>query len=1712
MTQSPNPEPNPNPPENERPSRSARIWRRIALTVGGVGLIGGVAAIFAVRYFLDERLIPIAEDALSDLINRPVEIGDITRVSLTGATVDGATIPPTDTQPDYATVETVQVGFNPVEVAIDFIRNREIPIDITLENPELSLVEDEPGQWLDTQIDAGDGEEGGLQVIVEVVRVDDATIIANPYPQPEDVTGEQVAAEPVVFQDIDAIAATREEYRYISFEATGEPRAGGTFALQGEVDTETLRVNAMVQSNNLPAAELASLLPLPVQVGSGLISTNVDVQYRQDEPITLDGTAQVRDILATTEFTPEPIVDLDSRLRFQGQEVALEDTTLRYGRIPVEVGGSVDLEEGFDLNAQIPLVSLRDLQTTLNIEAGVPVGGAFQATVDVTGPLDQPVATGSFSNVQTVQVDQVEFDTVAADFRLTPPVFDLTRLQIIPTVGGEITGTGQANLEADGGLVATLNATLPGDAIAQTYNVSLPQDITIGQVNADIEVFGPFDNIQAVAQFQLPGGTYPGQGEIRYGDQIIRVQDTQFQVEGGTLNASAIARLDQQTWQATLDAEGVQIADLVPPGTVQRAAGILSADLQLAGRLDEFDLATIQAAGTAQLTETDIQLVEEASLIDPGTYAADFRWTGSGVQIAQFTGPGIQATGFVGVDVAGAPEIGQFDLDVALDDYRLARLEPFLPAQVNEQVDVAGTASFLGAVTGTLENPAVLGNLRLDNFAVNQFGFDAPLAGEVQFSLAEGGALDLVSTGAGVDERIAVRLNDEYFPTAFLIRNTLLEDEVTVVQGQTENDILVAEVANLPLSAFEYRPAPEANLGIVRGVVNANLAVNVADLSNPNGVAQVAIANPGVGTIIAESFTGQVRYADQVVDLSEGVLLLENSRYLLAAELGLTPDLPFDAQVVIDEAQIQDILTTLQWYTYEDINRGLAAPDYAGAEALDVLSVGRPGADLLTQLAYSSKFIGLLVELELQEAEGFAVPELGSLQGNYTGQISASGSLAEGLPGIAAEFDVQGENWEWGRFDAPNEFVVAGAFAEETLFLNQARFESEETLLAFEGVVGTQDLAGQLVAENVSVAFIEGVAQNFIDIPADLEGDLNLVADLSGRIQNPEVQATVAIANPQINDEPLETIEVVAEYDDAILTFDGAIAADATRQATFDGIVPYAFPFMTIQPNRDELAVEAVVQDEGIALVNLFTEGQVEWQEGSGLVVVQVTGPLEDPRIQGTAQLQDGVVSTEILEDPITNITGTAAFDLSRIQVEALSAQLNGQEIQASGSIPVLVPITDPEDPLVITFNEVPIDLEVPAGIDLNFNASVDGQVIITGAVLTPIISGDLGLRDGEVDVFRGFAAGLFPFGATTPAVREELVEEEIEEESDLDLAEIEAELERRGFPVSIARILEAPITGTGDPENFLDQVRLDDLRIALSDDLEIQGNPLFNLSASGDLIVNGTLADPRPDGTIELVSGWINLYTTQFLLDRDAPNTATFNPEGGVNPYLDVTLVARVREVDVVAVGPSPLVTDPLSIFDSPEVVDQSAIPTFGSVQTILVTARVEGTAQELADFSAGNTAGNTISEDLEVADQGGVLELSSDPPRSDRQIVALIGGGLLDTITGGDTAIAAASFIGSGTLANIGSDIADRLGLDFFRIFPTTDLDGESGAPIAIGVEAGINITRDLSFTVLEVLGSTGSPEFGLRYQLTDRILLRSVSDLSGDYRGVLEYRIQF
>lgn len=1654
MTNSHSPAPNPQDPD-PRSTRSLTFrLLRASIVLGGIVIVIGVAGTLAARYFIFNRLVPLVEDSLSDLINRPVEIGEVERFSLWGITLDGASIPATETEIDSATVETVRVNFNPVEVIADLIRDRELPLNIVLIDPEINAVEDEEGRWLRLQLKPPSGEEPPIRVVVEQVQARDAELNLAPYPR----TGEN-AVDPVILENIEAIARIRNNNQLIAFDVTGEPASGGTLASEGEVDLDTDQLNAVIRSSDVDLAALTSLVPLPLTVESGMISSNLGIQLKFDrldsiaEAIAFNGTAQVQDVSTTLEAAPQPITNLNSRLRFQGQEIALEDTQLNYGQIPIEAGGSLNLATGYELTAEVPEVSVETLRDTLNIQTDLTTSGAFRADVRVMGPLSQPQVLGTTQTVEPLQVDQVSFDDVFARFTFTAPQLQVPEIRLIPTTGGEITGRGEASLEANGGLAFDIQANnLQGDAIARDYGANLPAEFRIGQIDAEIDLFGQFDNIQAIANWRLPTATYPGQGEIRYAGSTVRLQNTRLQAEGGTVAAEAIAQLDSGNWQATINGSGVAVNRFV-----STLDGTLSADVEFAGNFNNLDLSAIQAQGQAQIANALLRLPDTPPLIDQGTWSTQFRWAGNGIQVQDFTAPGIDADGFIAVALDGAPSISNFDLNVALQNYDLTRLEAFIPDAAQERVAIAGQADFAGQLTGTLANPQVAGQLQLSNFGVNEFAYDSPLQGNLQFALQEGGNLDL---SGDETERIALSLNDQYLPSAFLIRNGEI-----LAQGQTQGDILQASIQNFPLGLLNLRPAADQGLGEVSGILNANVNVDIANLSDPTLVGAVAIARPGVGYIIADSFTGRIRYADATATLTDGDLQFEESQYLLNATAMLDPELQFQGELVATPGRIEDILTVLQIFELDDFARALTPPIYGDAADLATLDVGKPQAPLYDakepdQIDYLTQILAQLQERQ-QQQQTAVIPPLETLEGEFSGTVSVAGSAEAG---VVADFDLEGQDWAWGPYDQPNQFVVSGNYEDGTVTLEPFRFESVDSLLAFSGQVGTGTQSGQFIAENIPISFIEG----FVALPIDVGGDINAVADLSGTLDNPTVEGEISIANATLSQEPLDSAQVMFGYADARLEFDGAVAVEEPNSLMLSGNIPYAFPFMAVQPDSEEIRVAANVSDEGLVLIDILSQGQLSWEDGSGDVDLTVQGTLDQPLIRGTAIIRDAVIASQALSEPLTDTTARIAFDLDQIRVQTFEASLGSGQVSAQGTIPIFEGSSaTPDNPLRVNFANVPFDLE------RGFSAEVGGQVVITNAALNPAIGGKINIRDGRVNPIALVRGGD---GATaeTPA-------EPSSSPSDPENLTVTPEGEE---PTFIARA-EENAEALQDPDfgPVGDRIQFNDLILQLEDSLVIANSPFYNIRAEGGFTVNGTLNDIRPDGTIRLASGWVNLFSTQFTLDRSAPNTAIFMPSMGLDPVLDIRLTARVSEVDRRPVPPT-------SPFVSSEIADPSAIEAFGGVQTVTVIAQVEGPASQLSEN----------------------LELTSDPPRSDNQIIALIGGGIIGNLQGEGAPLALATYFGSGFFATFSGNIAEALGLSEFSIFPTTNVSDESRVPIAIGVELGFNITRNLYFNVLEILGSGTLPQFGLRYELTDELELRGSTNFSEESRVLLQYEIEF
>ncbi|MEL6815751.1 MAG: translocation/assembly module TamB domain-containing protein, partial [Cyanobacteria bacterium J06598_3] len=654
----------------------------------------------------------------------------------------------------------------------------------------------------------------------------------------------------------------------------------------------------------------------------------------------------------------------------------------------------------------------------------------------------------------------------------------------------------------------------------------------------------------------------------------------------------------------------------------------------------------------------------------------------------------------------------------------------------------------------------------------------------------------------------------------------------------------------------------------------------------------------------------------------------------------------------------------------------------------------------------------------------------------------------------------------------------------------------------------------QANAQNLDISALQDILQ----LPIDIDGLANATAFLGGTLANPLLRGQIELDAAAINNTPITAATTGFIYQNARLGLESKLTANAPENPlTLKAQIPYAFNFMEVQPETQDITIDINVQDEGLALLNIFNK-EVAWESGSGQFNLSVGGTLAGPEIEGAAILDNAVLSAAILPEPLTNVTGRATFAGERVIIETLQGSFSDGQLSAAGTFPLLYPIisgaqltaltaptpppapeptesnsdnidtsnnenasleptpeTSPpiteelnqtEDPLFpqplaanlpLTVNFQNIDLTLD---DDLYSGGVNGQVIVGGSALLggPQIGGQVILSDGQVVLPDNEAAATG-----------------VDLEGDTQTA-IEADSQSQG--------------------GIIPQFR--DLRLTLGNSVRIVQGNLLNFVADGTLLLNGPPTDLEPEGVINLRSGRVSLFTTLFRL-RGSNNTAQFTPELGIqNPFLNVALRASVPEVNTSAA----LATTP---FVSAEVADNSNIgfDNPGSLQTIRVRASVNGPADAIFEN----------------------LELSSSPPRDENQLIALIGGGFVTALesTVGSLSGNGDSFEGllnlvSGTiLTSVQDFVGNTLSLSEFNLFPVTSAsrtqseeDNETGLDVAASV--GFDVTEDASLSVSKILTDSSNPEFSTGYRLTDALTVRGTTNFDDINQVLLEYELRF
>jgi translocation and assembly module TamB len=1615
--------------------------------------------------YVQNDLAPQVSTSLSDLLDRPVEVGRLEQISLTSLKFGASSLPPTASDADTAQVESVWVNFNPWEV----LWERSLSLNVTLVNPTAYIDQDETGLWIATELKDQPPTEDLIKLKLDTLRVQNAKLQLAPYgkeveqsaivsdeptntPSPTSKSSspaEKARIKPLLtFQEVNGSATFREDNKLITFEVAGKPETGGNFDLDGKADLRLPEITLNTKGNDLLAADIGLLIPLPLTLKAGLLDADLQVLFPPDnQPLGLEGTVRLQNVTAIAEGVPKLIRNVYGGLRFQGQQIAMQDLRGRYGEVNAQIGGSLDTQKGYNLTVQVQPTQIADVLKTLDVDPEtlpIALTGTFRANATVKGSSDQPLIAGVVENTQPVLVDKVALRSAQAQFTATLQSIDISNIRAVPQAGGLLTGSGNVKLGDRGGLAFDLRAQgLPADTIARTYGANLGS-VTVGNVNATAQVFGGFDNVQAIAKWEAPEATYPGRGTVAIAGDTIRFQDTLLLVAGGIVRGQgAIA---QNRWNADLDTSGIELSQFSSD-----LRGLLSGNFALGGSLDNLSPEAISAEG-------QVRLSQGVSLI-ANPLTASVKWLGDRLQIRQASAPGFDANGFVFASLEGTPAITNLDLNVNLRGYDITQL----PIPIPQQVQVAGTTDFSGRLTGALETLSIAGRVGVNNLVVNATAFEPALNGELQYVTNRSLNLDV----AGAQDRIALQLDSRNRPVSFFV-----QQGEAIAKGRGNGDRLVVDLENFPLAILNLSPAADYGLGRVTGRVNGNFNLNIANLAQPDVVGEVAIANPAIDYIRADSFTGRFRYVQGIGVLDEGELRQGNSRYLLSGSFSPGADPQLQGKITADSGRVEDILTALQIFDLTDLGRGIGAPSFASAIDILPTSVTTDGLSLLNQLRRYSEITALRDQQIAQRQNNAFLPDLSELQGVFTGDINVAFSPRNGA---TLGFDLKGQDWRWGEYEV-NQVVASGGLENGILTLLPLRFQSDNSFLNFSGTLGGEQQSGQLLAQNIPVAAL----QDLFKLPVAIDGNLNANVSVAGSVGNPQVTGELVLADATVNGQTVPPLRSLFGYANARLDFNGRVIGDRvagnqtveelatenpatgnpaagtprSQADTFqlNGSVPYAFPFMTVKPNNTDLSLDVDIRNNGIALLSLFTD-LVAWKGGEGDVKLQVRGTF-DPALSspvrlnatGKATFQDAVFSAKALPQDLTNVNGDILFNNDRIRVENLQGQFSNGQVTAQGTLPILAPLAanDPDaaTPLVVNLDRIALNLEN------RFEGNVNGTILVTGAALAAQIGGDIDLSNGRV---------ILPNGeGSAPAVQ----------------------------------TASAPST-----PGFLTQPQFNDLQVSLGDRMRVTSDPILSFVATGDLLINGTLNetfdDISPNGTIYLKQGQVNLFATQFNLQRDYNNRAVFSPTRGLDPYIDVRLITSVPEVVRVPVA------NTTSPFGVAELADTTASPStstdFGSLQTIRVQASVTGLASQIYNN----------------------LELSSSPSRTEAEIVALIGGNFLGSISqaADNPTLALASVAGSTLLSGLQNLISDATGLTDFRLFPTTvSSENARSSTLALAAELGYDITDNLSVSVLQLLTVAEPTRFSLRYRINDQLLLRGSSNLSGESRAVLEFQTRF
>ncbi|MEB3262347.1 MAG: translocation/assembly module TamB domain-containing protein, partial [Cyanobacteriota bacterium] len=487
----------------------------------------------------------------------------------------------------------------------------------------------------------------------------------------------------------------------------------------------------------------------------------------------------------------------------------------------------------------------------------------------------------------------------------------------------------------------------------------------------------------------------------------------------------------------------------------------------------------------------------------------------------------------------------------------------------------------------------------------------------------------------------------------------------------------------------------------------------------------------------------------------------------------------------------------------------------------------------------------------------------------------------------------------------------------------------------------------------------------------------------------------------------------------------------------------------------------------------------LQWQKGSADLQLLVRGSLRQPIANGFVRVRDGEL--RFIDQTVRDLNALVLFDFEQLVVQQLTANVGSAgKVSGSGNLSIWdAPLQGTAGGVAVQLKDVPFKLP-------RIQAVANGSISLGGSLRDLRMGGDVRIARGSLNLQGGTLAS---------------------EDQSTRQAVTVPKLVEAGWDFQKPLLLLGPEVERDASESLAANVprfsplAFEDLQLRIGPDLRVVVPNVASFTTGGLLRLSGRL-DPslRATGVVRLLAGRLNLFTTSFSLDPDAPNVAVFTPALGLMPYVDIAMRTRVADsLSNSGIGTSGIGT---SNAQGLSLLPQSEVNSLSQLNLVRIIVSVSGPADRLAEN----------------------LRLRSSPPLSQERLIALIGGNSLAGLSGGGAGAALATVLGqsllSPVLGGLSEAFGERLSFALYPTYVTPALNdsnelrsGQVAPQLVLGSEIGLDITERLNASVLAAPNRSDiPPQLTLTYKASENLGLQGGFDTQGAWQGEMQLFFRF